>query len=52
MAQRAPRRDLSGKKAPTATGAFLRFLFYGCVSMLTLWMVMASVGFWFSSTAV
>ena len=53
MAQRAPRRDLSSKKAPTATGAFLRFLFfYGYVSMLTLWMVMASVGFWFSSTAV
>ena len=75
MAQRAPRRDLTGKrqrhrkgpsdrrwkailvfslrkKAPTATGASLRFLFYGYVSMLTLWMVMASVGFWFSSTAV
>ena len=52
MAQRAPRRDLSSKKAPTATGAFLRFLFYGCVSILTLWMVTASVGFWFSSTAV
>ena len=52
MAQRAPRRNLSSKKAPTAAGAFLRFLFYGCVSMLTLWMVMASAGFWFSSTAV
>ena len=52
MAQRAPRRDLSSKQAPTATGAFLCFLFYEYVSMLTLWMVMASVGFWFSSTAV
>ena len=52
MAQRAPRRDLSSKKAPIATGAFLRFLFYGYVSMLTLWMVMAPAGFWFSSTAV
>ena len=52
MAQRAPRRDLSSKKAPTATGAFLRFFLYEYVSMLTLWMVMASVGFWFSSTAV
>ena len=51
MAQRAPRRDLSSKKAPTATGAFLRFLFYGYVSMLTLWKEMASEGFWFSSTA-
>ena len=52
MAQRAPRRDLSSKKAPTAMGAFLRFLFYGYVSILTLWMVMASAGFRFSSTAV
>ena len=85
MAQRAPRRDLTGKRQrhahPAALraelggvveavnkgphldlmrdacyilpeGAFLRFLFYGYVSMLTLWMVMASVGFWFSSTAV
>ena len=51
MAQRAPRRDLSSKKAPTATGAFLRFLFYGYVSLLSLWMVLGSVCFWFSSTA-